>query len=328
MTKKYTLKNNLPALSIAPMMDWTDKHNRFLTRLIAPHFLLYTEMINALAIRHGDRGKLLSFDARESPVALQLGGSDPLVLAEAAKIGQDYGYAEINLNVGCPSPRVSAGRFGACLMKEPDLVADCMAAIKAAVTIPVTVKCRIGVDEEDSEAHLHHFIQTIKNTGVDTFIIHARKAWLKGLSPKQNREIPPLRYELVHQLKAAFPTLDIIINGGIKTKEAVEVQLQQVDGVMIGRAAYQTPYVLADIEKHLFPKSSIRSPQQVVEDFLPYVDNQLKQGVRLSYITRHLVGLFHGQPGAHAWRRYLSEHSHLSGAGVEVIREAHRFIMA
>lgn len=328
MTKTLALKNGLPALSIAPMMDWTDRHNRFLTRLIAPHFLLYTEMINALAIRHGDREKLLGFDARESPVALQLGGSDPKALAEAAKIGEDYGYVEINLNAGCPSPRVSAGRFGACLMKEPLHVAECVAAMKSAVSIPVTVKCRIGVDDQNSESHLHHFIRTVSAAGIDTFIVHARKAWLQGLSPKQNREIPPLRYEVVHALKREFPELSIVINGGIKTPEAVIAELAHVDGVMIGRAAYQTPAVLTEIERALFPGAALRTPHEVIQAFLPYVEHQLKHGVRLSNLTRHLLGFFHGEPGSAAFRRYLSEHSHFSHAGAEIILAASQLVAA
>lgn len=308
------------------MMDWTDRHDRYFLRLIAPHFLLYTEMINALAIYHGDRQTLLRFDPQESPVALQIGGADPFKLAEAAAWGESFGYDEINLNVGCPSPRVSAGSFGACLMKEPALVADCVAAMQAKVKVPVTVKCRIGVDEVDAYEALHHFIQTIADTGVNTFIVHARKAWLKGLSPKQNREIPPLRYDVVHQLKTDFPNLNIIINGGIKTLEAVETQLQKVDGVMIGRAAYQTPYFLADIEKKLFPDVSVRTPKEVLQDFMPYVALQLKEGVKLSHMTRHILGLFHGMPGANAWRRFLSERAPVYGAGIDVLQEAFTFI--
>jgi tRNA-dihydrouridine synthase A len=320
--QKHILKNGLPSLSVAPMMDCTDKHNRYFMRLIAPHFLLYTEMINALAIHHGDKEKLLGFDPKEHPVALQLGGSDPAKLASAAKWGQDYGYAEINLNVGCPSPRVSAGRFGACLMLEPALVADCIAAMRASVTCPVTVKCRIGVDDHDNYTHLQHFIETVSKTGTDTFIIHARKAWLKGLSPKQNREIPPLRYDIVHQLKNDFPQLDIIINGGLKTPEDIITQLQHVDGVMLGRVAYNTPYSLAAIEQALFPDEPILSPHEVIEAYLPYVEQQLTAGTRLPSITRHLFGLFHGLPGANAWRRHLSEQAHRKGAGLKVITSA------
>ena len=308
------------------MMDWTDRHDRYFLRLIAPHFLLYTEMINALAIYHGDRQTLLRFDPQESPVALQIGGADPFKLAEAAAWSESSGYDEINLNVGCPSPRVSAGSFGACLMKEPALVAECVAAMQAKVKVPVTVKCRIGVDDIDSYEALHRFIQTIAETGVQTFIVHARKAWLKGLSPKQNREIPPLCYDVVHQVKSDFPHLNIIINGGIKTVADVQTQLSQVDGVMIGRAAYQTPYFLADIEKVLFPHSQVRTPKEVLQDFLPYVATQLKEGVKLSHMTRHILGLFHGMPGANAWRRFLSERAPVYGAGIDVLQQAFTFI--
>lgn len=308
------------------MMDWTDRHARSFLRLLAPHFLLYTEMINVEALHYGDKSALLRFDPTEHPVALQLGGAHPLRLAQAAQWGEEAGYDEINLNVGCPSPRVSAGRFGACLMFEPKLVADCIHAMNSAVKVPVTVKCRIGVDDHDSYEALCHFIETVSATGCDTFILHARKAWLKGLSPKENREIPPLQYEVVYQLKRDFPALNIIINGGIKTADQVVHQLSQVDGVMLGRAAYQTPGVLLSIERALFPDLALPTQKEAVQQYLGYVSDTLTEGVRLGSVTRHLLGLFHGQPGASAWRRYLSQHAHQPGAGVEIIETALGFV--
>ncbi|MDX1900388.1 MAG: tRNA dihydrouridine(20/20a) synthase DusA [Gammaproteobacteria bacterium] len=309
-------------ISIAPMMDCTDRHERYFLRLIAPHVLLYTEMITAAALKHGDTQKLLSYDAFEHPVALQLGGSDPQDLAACARLGESFGYDEINLNVGCPSERVKSGRFGACLMLEPELVADCVAAMSHAVKIPVTVKCRIGVDEVDSYESLHAFIQTVSRAGCKVFIIHARKAWLKGLSPKQNREIPPLNYQAVIQIKKDFPDLTIILNGGIKTLEQVTEQLKYVDGVMLGREAYSNPWLLYEIEKSIFQFELPLDRHAVLEKYLMYVEKELQQGVRVSSITRHLHGLFQGQPGARAFRRYLSEHAHFENAGVEIIREA------
>jgi tRNA-dihydrouridine synthase A len=311
-----------PIISVAPMMDWTDRHDRFFLRMIAPHILLYTEMITAQAIHHGDSDKLLAYDPSEHPLALQLGGSDPVLLAEAARLGQNYGYDEINLNVGCPSPRVSAGRFGACLMLEPGLVADCIAAMRQAVSIPVTVKCRIGVDEQDDYAFLTRFIETITAVGCDTFIIHARKAWLKGLSPKQNREIPPLQYEVVKQIKRDYPKLTIIINGGFQTIEMIDEILPFVDGVMVGRMAYHQPYFLAEIEAKYFNNNNILNRRAIIRQMFPYIRDQLENGVRLASITRHMLGLFQGMPGAAKWRRYLSEHAHKHGAGVEVVEQA------
>lgn len=295
-------------ISVAPMMDWTDRHDRYFLRLIAPNpdVLLYTEMITAQAIRRGDRDYLLGFDPREHPVALQLGGSDPALLAEAARIGEEYGYDEINLNVGCPSPRVSSGRFGACLMLEPELVAECVAAMRARVKIPVTVKSRIGVNHQDDDASLRHFIQTVANAGCDTFIVHARKAWLTGLSPKQNRMVPPLCYDRVYQLKKDFPALTFIINGGIKAVDEIREHLQHVDGVMIGRAAYQTPYFLADIQRAFYPKSAVLPRHEVIAQMLPYIQFQLQRGVKLSAMTRHLLGLYQGMRGAKVWRRFLT----------------------
>jgi tRNA-dihydrouridine synthase A len=305
------------------MMDWTDRHCRVFHRHLSRHALLYTEMVTAQAIRHGDRHRLLGFDPLEQPVALQLGGSDPAMLSEAAKIGEDYGYCEININLGCPSDRVQEGRFGACLMAEPKLVADCVAAMQAAVKIPVTVKCRIGIDEQDENEGLDHFVESVAATGCNTFIIHARKAWLKGLSPKENREIPPLNYARVHQLKVDFPHLSIILNGGLATLESAIAEMQNLDGIMLGRAAYHTPWLLADVDRLLFERSNpVVSRIEAVTNMLPYIEEQLSQGVWLSKMTRHMLGLFHGQPGGRHWRQIISEQSHIPGAGIEVLRRA------
>lgn len=310
-------------ISIAPMMDWTDRHDRYFLRLISPHALLYTEMITANALIHGDYQYLLAYHPFEHPVALQLGGSEPAKLAQCAKLGEEFGYDEINLNVGCPSDRVKSGRFGACLMLEPVLVAECVAAMINAVKIPVTVKCRIGIDEQDSYEHLVDFIQTISKAGCEIFIIHARKAWLNGLSPKENREIPPLRYEIVRRIKADFPNLTIIINGGIKALTEIDDHLRFVDGVMIGREAYSNPYFLAQIEQKYFASHEIvKTRYEVMANFIPYIEEQLKQNIKLSSITRHILGLFQGQKGARIWRRYLSENSHQEGAGIDVVNRA------
>lgn len=310
-------------ISVAPMMDWTDRHDRYFLRLIAPQVLLYTEMLTANALVHGDYRYLLQFDPLEHPVALQLGGSEPALLAQAAQRGEEFGYDEINLNVGCPSDRVQSGRFGACLMREPTLVADSVAAMRAVVRIPVTVKCRIGVDELDAYENLTQFIETVAAAGCEVFVVHARKAWLQGLSPKENREIPPLRYDVVRQLKRDFPQLTIIINGGIKTAEEVAEHLKFVDGVMIGREAYSNPYLLAELQKQFYsPELRPESRAAVIEKLLPYVQEQLTKSARLSNITRHILGLFRGEKGANRWRRYLSENAHRQGAGLEVLREA------
>jgi tRNA-dihydrouridine synthase A len=312
----------LPRLiSVAPMMDWTDRHDRYFLRLIAPHALLYTEMVTTGAIIHGDYQRFLQFDSFEQPVALQLGGSDPSQLAHCAKMGEDFGYSEINLNVGCPSDRVKSGNFGACLMLEPHVVAEGVAAMMAVVAIPVTVKCRIGVDDNDSYEELCHFIQTVSAAGCQVFIIHARKAWLTGLSPKENRQIPPLRYDIVRQIKIDFPHLTIILNGGIKTLAAIDEHLEFADGVMIGREAYTNPYFLAEIEKYYF-LTQVPDRQDIIKKYLPYVEKELKNNTRLSNITRHLLGLFQGQKGARAWRRYISENAHRDGAGVNILQEA------
>jgi tRNA-dihydrouridine synthase A len=316
-----------PLISVAPMMDYTDRHDRYFLRLISPNILLYTEMITAHALMHGDVEYLLGYDEREHPLALQLGGSDPVLLAKSASLGQEFGYDEINLNVGCPSPRVSKGRFGACLMLEPQLVAECVATMQSQVKIPITVKCRIGVDTQDDYESLIQFISIIEQAGCETFIIHARKAWLKGLSPKQNREIPPLKYEMVHQVKKDFPHLNIILNGGIKTVAEIDRQLPHVDGVMIGRAAYANPYLLAEIQQHYFSAMDTTSRVEVVNNFIPYVQEQMQNGVKLNAMVRHILGLFQGQRGAANWRRYLSQNAHVEGADVSVIKQALALVM-
>lgn len=309
-------------LSVAPMMDWTDRHDRYFLRLCAPHVLLYTEMVTAAAIVHGDVERHLAFDASEHPVAVQFGGSDPDQLATCARAAEAYGYDEINLNVGCPSDRVQAGRFGACLLKEPKLVAECVMAMREASRLPVTVKTRIGVDELDSYEHLAEFVATVHAAGCDSFVIHARKAWLQGLSPKQNREIPPLNYPRVYRLKQDFPELEIVLNGGVRTLEDIHTHLTRVDGVMVGREAYGNPWALAQWDAALWGQELTRTRHQVVRDFLPYIERELARGTKLSNITRHLLGLFQSVPGAKGWRRYLSENAWRPGAGVEVVETA------
>lgn len=305
------------------MLDWTDRHCRYFLRLLSQHTLLYTEMVTTGAILQGDRYRYLRFDEMEHPVALQLGGSDPADLATCSKIGADYGYDEINLNVGCPSDRVQSGSFGACLMAEPQLVADCLHEMQQAVDIPVTVKHRIGIDRSDSYELLTAFVDTVKQSGCKTFIVHARKAWLDGLSPKQNRDVPPLRYDVVHQLKQDHAELEIIINGGINTLAEAEQQLQHVDGVMMGRAIYNNPWLLNDADPLLFNQAAkLDSPQQAIELFTPYIEKELSEGTALNHISRHILGLFQGLPGAKAWRRYISEHAHLPGANSQVIQDA------
>ena len=308
------------------MLDWTDRYCRFFHRLISQHALLYTEMVTTGALIHGDHHRFLQFDVVENPVAFQLGGSHPQDLASCAKMVEDYGYAEVNLNVGCPSDRVQNGRFGACLMADPALVAECVAAMIQAVAIPVTVKSRIGIDDLDSYEELVHFVATISDAGCKTFIVHARKAWLSGLSPKQNRDVPPLRYDLVYQLKKDFPKLEIIINGGITSLEQAEEMLSQVDGVMVGREVYHNPYLLADVDRRFYGAVNDGfSRQAIVALLIPYVQEQLKADVRLNSITRHILGLFHGEPGARGWRRYISENVSKSGADEQVILEALKF---
>lgn len=305
------------------MMEWTDRFDRFFLRLISRHVLLYTEMVTTGALLHGDRARFLRFDVSEHPLALQLGGSEPKAMADCARMAEQAGYDEVNINVGCPSERVQRGAFGACLMAEPQLIAQCVSAMQAAVSIPVTVKTRIGIDKTDSYAHLNTFIETVAQAGCRTFIVHARKAWLQGLSPKENREVPPLRYDVVYRLKQDYPDLQIIINGGIKTLEDSAAHLAHVDGVMLGREAYHNPYALAQVDALFFDDThAVPSREAVLQAFLPFVEHELKQGVFLGHITRHILGLFQGQPGARAWRRYLSENAHKPGAGIEVIHAA------
>jgi tRNA-dihydrouridine synthase A len=304
-------------------MDWTDRHCRVFHRLMTRRALLYTEMLTTGAIIHGDRVRLLGFDQSEHPVALQLGGSDPRDLATAAKIGEDFGYDEINLNVGCPSDRVKDGRFGACLMAEPELVARGVAAMKRAVNIPITVKCRIGIDDQDPEVALDALAHGVVAAGVDALIVHARKAWLNGLSPKENRDIPPLDYSRVYRLKAALPGVPVIINGGIASLAEAKEHLNHVDGVMLGRAAYQEPWRLLSVDPELFGEdASHATMKDVLEAMMPYIEQQLAQGTRLHSITRHLVGAFHGVPGARAFRRHLAENGVRPGAGTAVLRDA------
>jgi tRNA-dihydrouridine synthase A len=308
-------------LSVAPMMDWTDRHCRYFHRLLSPHARLYTEMVTSAALVRGKQLRLLEHSQQEHPVALQLGGSDPRELAEAARYGAQAGYDEINLNVGCPSDRVQSGRFGACLMREPALVGDCVKAMRDAVSVPVTVKCRIGVDDQDEYADLQHFTETMIEAGVEVLVVHARKAWLQGLSPKENREIPPLDYERVYRLKREFPQLVVVINGGITTVQAMRQHLVHVDGVMLGRAAYHEPYVLAQVEAALYDMP-LPSRDSVLQHMRPYIEAELARGTALKHITRHLLGLYQGEPGARAFRRILSEGAHLSGANWSLIEQA------
>jgi len=309
--------------SVAPMMDWTDRHCRVFHRLMTRRARLYTEMLTTGAIIHGDRRRLLGFDASEHPVALQLGGSDPRDLATSAKIGEDFGYDEINLNVGCPSDRVKDGRFGACLMAEPELVADGVAAMRREVKIPVTVKCRIGIDDQDPEAALDTLARSVVAAGADALIVHARKAWLNGLSPRENRDIPPLDYDRVYRLKASMPAVPVIINGGIGSLAEAKHHLAHVDGVMLGRAAYQEPWRLIAIDPELFGEAApFATMKEVFEAMMPYIDKELAQGTRLHSITRHFVGAFHAVPGARAFRRHLAEHGVRAGADVSVLIDA------
>lgn len=309
--------------SVAPMMEWTDRHDRFFLRLISAHALLYTEMVTSPAIIHGKRDYLLGFDDAEHPVAIQLGGSDPKELTEAARIAEGYGYDEINLNVGCPSDRVQSGRFGACLMKEPDLVAECIAAMGQAVSIPVTVKCRIGVDDQDPREALATLIEKVRAAGCKTFIVHARKAWLDGLSPKENRTVPPLDYDLVYEMKRTYPDLEICLNGGVTSLDEAEAHLAQVDGVMMGRKAYERPYVLAEVDQRVFGAiTPVKSREEIIEAFLPYIAKRLEEGVTLHAMTRHILGLFQGMPGARAWRRHISENAYKKGADISVVTDA------
>ena len=313
---------------VAPMLDWTDRHERYLLRLISKHALLYTEMVTTGALIHGDKDRHLQFNSAEHPVALQLGGSEPKAMADCARIAEDYAYDEVNINVGCPSDRVQHGAFGACLMAEAELVAENVSAMKNAVQIPITVKNRIAIDDMPEYETLHNFLQVVSQAGCKTFIIHARKAWLKGLSPKQNRDVPPLNYALVYQMKKEFPELEIIINGGIKTLEECEHHLQYVDGVMMGREVYHNPFILSQVDKLIYRDKTAKQPSEseVLEDYIVYMQEQLNHGIFLKHMSRHLLGLFTGKPGAKAWRRHISENAHKPDAGIEIIQQAATFL--
>ncbi len=312
---------------VAPMLDWTDRHCRYFMRLLSKHAVLYTEMITTGALIHGPRDQLLRFDPLEQPVAVQLGGSDPADLSTCARMAEDAGYSEVNLNVGCPSDRVQSGRFGACLMAEPGLVADCMAAMIEAVDIPVTIKSRIGIDRNDSLDELTRFIATVQQSGCNTFIIHARKAWLDGLSPKENRDIPPLHYDRVYAIKSAFPELEIIINGGIQGLNDAQQHLNRVDGVMLGREIYHNPFLLAQVDELFYGegKSEIKR-EDVIRQLQPYVSKHLAEGGKLNHISRHIIGLYQAVPGAKIWRRYISQNAHKTNADFNVIFEAHELV--
>ncbi|MCC2097767.1 MAG: tRNA dihydrouridine(20/20a) synthase DusA [Hyphomicrobiales bacterium] len=322
-SKEKSVQNQFPVFAIAPMMDWTDRHCRALHRLFSPHIRLYTEMVTTGAIIHGPRERLLGYGDTEHPVALQLGGSEPQALAACARIGADYGYDEINLNCGCPSDRVQNGAFGACLMREPDLVAECVASMKAVVGVPVTVKCRIGVDDQEPREALWAMASKVRAAGADELIVHARKAWLQGLSPKENRDVPPLDYALVYALKREFPDFSMQINGGIGTLAECKIHLEHLEGVMLGRAAYQNPGLMLDVDRALYgAEPAYADAFEIVEAYEPYIAHQLEAGIRLSDMTRHMLGLFAGMPGARAWRRSLSTHAVRQGAGLEVLHEA------
>jgi len=306
-------------VSVAPMMDCTDKHERYFLRLISKNVLLYTEMIVSEAIDRGDRQKLLSFNLEEKPVSLQLGGSSSKLLSNAAKIGEEFGYDEINLNLGCPSKKVQKNKFGACLIKEPNLVADCLTEMQTKTNLPVTVKTRIGYDQVEDYEHLYNFINILKSTGVKTFIIHARKAMLGKFTPKQNLNIPPLKYEMVYKLKEDFRDLNIIINGGITSPDQIKDHIKKVDGVMIGRSIYHSPYLLADIEKEIFNNDEVPSRQEIVEKLVKYLKDEIKKGTRVNQVMRHTLGLFHGQTGSNFWKRYLSENMCVRDADIQKV---------
>ena len=309
------------------MLDWTDRHDRYFLRLISKHAWLYTEMVTTGALIHGDYERYLKFNHEEHPIALQLGGSDVQDMTICAKMAEDFGYDEVNINVGCPSDRVQRGAFGACLMAEPELIADCVSAMQNAVSIPVTVKNRIGIDEQDEEESLRRFISTVAEAGCNTFIVHARKAWLKGLSPKQNRDVPPLNYPLVYEVKKEFPELEIVVNGGITTLEECKIHLQSVDGVMVGREAYHNPYHMTDVDAMIYnAMHSTGTRLQILEQYITYVEERLSEGVPLKHMSRHILGLFQGMAGAKAWRRHISEQAYKPGAGIEVLREAASYI--
>lgn len=314
--------------TVAPMLDWTDRHCRYFHRLLTKQALLYTEMVTTGALLNGDVERHLRFNAFEQPVALQLGGSEPKEMAACARLAEDYGYAEVNINVGCPSERVQKGAFGACLMAEPHLIADCVAAMQAAVNMPVTVKNRIGIDEQQERDSLFNFVETVAQAGCQTFIVHARKAWLKGLSPKENREIPPLNYALVYELKQAFPQLEIIINGGITTLEQCQHHLQFVDGVMVGREAYHNPWLLAQVDSQLYAApDSFNQRKAVIDAFIPYIEQQLSQGGTLAPMSKPILGLFQGIAGARYWRRYISENAFKPNADAKILLQAMQKIL-
>ncbi len=325
-TPENTRDYNSHRFCVAPMLDWTDRHARYFMRLISQEARLYTEMVTTGAIIHGDYHKYLDFDLAEKPLALQLGGSNPEALSQSCIIAEPYAYDEINLNVGCPSDRVQSGKFGACLMAEPDLVAECISAMQNSSSKLITVKCRIGIDKQDSLEFLQAFIETVAKAGCNTFIIHARNAWLSGLSPKENREIPPLNYERVYQIKKLYPQLNIIINGGITDIQSCQNHLQHIDGVMMGREAYNNPYCLTDVDRVLFNKSTTINRHKIIEKMLPYIEIQLSKGIKLNHISRHILGLYNSQSGAKKFRRYISENAHLPNAGTEVITEALKLI--
>lgn len=316
------MKNQDFKFSIAPMMDWTDRHCRMFHRTLSKHARLYTEMVTANAVIYGDRTRLLGFDAREHPLALQLGGSDPALMVQAAEIAQSFGYAEVNINCGCPSNRVQSGLFGACLMREPKLVADCYRAMATAVDIPVTVKCRIGVDDDDARTSLFTFVDTIADAGCNVFCVHARKAWLKGLSPKENREVPPLDYDLVADLKAERPQLIVTLNGGLTTLTQCLQELPRFDGVMLGRAAYQTPTLLGQIDRMIFDNGDCITDYEAIAHYRAYMEDQLANGTNLHAMTRHMLGLFAGRPGARLYRRHISENATKPGADLQILDEA------
>ena len=312
-------------IAVAPMMQWTDRHFRYLLRKLSRHSFLYTEMVTTGAILYGNRLDLLRYHPDEHPIVLQLGGSDPVALASCAVLAENRGFDQVNINVGCPSDRVQSGRFGACLFKEPDLVAQCVAAMTTAVAIPITVKTRIGVDELDSYEALHHFVRSITDAGCSSVILHARKAWLKGLSPKENREIPPLCYETVYQLKRDFPKVEIILNGGVDSLEQMQRHLEQVDGVMLGRSVYHNPMVLSGVDRAIYVDDLAGeplSPSALLQAYQPYMIEELQAGTAFSAMARHFLGLFQTYPGARAWRRYLTEHMHEKGAGIDVLEKA------
>ncbi len=309
---------------VAPMLDCTDRHERYLARLISKHAVLYTEMITTGALIFGDRPKFLNFDESEHPIALQLGGSEPDAMTQCAELVQEWGYDEVNINVGCPSDRVQSGSFGACLMQTPELVAANVKQMQAAVDIPVTVKCRIGVDDQEPREALWRLVELSAQAGCKTFLVHARKAWLKGLSPKENRDVPPLDYELVYQLKQAFPELEIVINGGINTLDACQQHLEHVDGVMMGREAYSNPYIMAGVDSLLYgDDSEPHSRDEVLQKFMAYVKTNTEAGVRLNHMSRHVVGLFHGEPRSRLFRRHISQNAHFPGSGAEVLQQAY-----